>query len=148
MTRVWGAVVAVALTACRQSPPPPAVGCAAPPASEALGAWLEADCYGDWPADAVVRRSAMNPGGVRVFRTPDLEASLRADSAAHPVGVAAVREMYAADLVTRTGRSAMVKTAQGWFWYERFDRQSAPSVASIVAPGCTGCHSAARDAVL
>ncbi len=130
-----------------------AVACGGPecplpePTSEALDSWLREGCYATWaPTSAAVERSDMGPGGVRVYLSPALEASLTA-LADHPLGATAVREMYAPDLRTRVGWSASVKTADGWFWYERFDRQPRAAVASTSAPGCTGCHGAGRDYV-
>lgn len=154
MTRALAAALAVGLLACAGGPAASEApdGCAPPPADpEALDAWLEAECHRNWPAEAAIHPAGMAPGGSRVFANPTLADSLAANHASHPIGAAAVRELYAEDLQTLTGYAVMIKVAadpaDGWFWFERFLAQPKPSVAARSAPGCTGCHASEADFV-
>lgn len=130
------------------APPPTAPTCSPePPASSALGDWLRAECYARWPSEPAVHASSMNPSGIRIFLSPALAASVSGGQEAHPVGAAAVREIYGPDHAQRVGWSASIKTADGWFWYEEFTRHGRATVAQREAPGCTGCHDGGRDRV-
>ena len=146
--RLLGVLFAMTVGCSKAEPSAgPVVECPPAPATEALAAWLTNDCYRGWAANSAVSASSMGPGGVRIFLNPVLARSIASGDAPHPIGSAAVREMYDKDHVTRVGWSASVKTPEGWFWFERFDRLPHPSVASRAAPGCTGCHASGRDQV-
>ncbi len=134
---------------------------------EAIGRWLRAGGYLDWEPRSAVHRTDEH-GGARVLFNPLLAASFEAEAEQHPLGAAAVRELYEADLVTPRGLALMVKVGEGealrgggaspaededergWFWYEvfSFDEGAAPTVAEVDAPGCLGCHSAGVDLVM
>ncbi|MBT9557557.1 MAG: hypothetical protein IV100_16070 [Myxococcales bacterium] len=141
----------LAIAACSRpdttAPEPPSRCTSPPPASVALGDWLRAECYGAWPSDPAVRASSMNPSGIRVFLSPSLADSVAGGNAAHPVGAAAVREIFSPDHRERVGWSVSVKTSDGWFWYEEFDRLGHATVSGRDAPGCTSCHEAGQDLV-
>ncbi len=80
---------------------------------------------------------------------------MRAGNETHPLGSAAVRELYAGDLRTLKGFALMHKTGpsgptgEGWYWYEIFGTgpDAEPTVAAPAAPGCIGCHAHAADFV-
>jgi hypothetical protein len=92
---------------------------------------------------------------VRVFLDPVLDGSLAAGNAEHPVGSAAVKEMYADDGELQ-GWAVMVKTEKdgaggaGWFWYEVTSTRSGDEPVAIGngVPLCFGCHFPGRDFVL
>ena len=136
-----------------------------PTEPQAIGRWLRAGGYLDWEPRSAVHRTDEH-GGARVLFNPLLAASFAAHAEEHPLGAAAVRELYEADLVTPRGLALMVKVEdyeafrgagalpaedeRGWFWYEvfSFEEDAAPTVAEVDAPGCLGCHSAGVDLVM
>jgi hypothetical protein len=121
-----------------------------PTEADALLGWLQAGTYLDWPAESGPHPSAgPHFGTVRTFVDDTLFASLQAGNAEHPVGAAAVKELYGNGDQVR-GWSVMVKVAlgagdDGWYWYERYDD-------SVYGDGvgdgtCTGCHGSGVDYV-
>lgn len=142
-------LITIAIAACSapSTPASSSVCASPPPASVALGDWLRAECYASWPAEAAIHTSSMNPSGIRVFLSPSLADSVARGDGDHPLGAAAVREIFSPDHATRVGWSASVKTENGWYWYEEFDRHGKATVAGSDAPGCTGCHEGGRDLV-
>jgi len=125
-----------------------------PANSAALFDYLTAGEYLEYEAESEVHVSAGPHGsGVRTFLTPDLAASLAAGASEHPVGAAAIKELYAADHTTVTGWAAMVKIAEGtagssWYFYEVFSTTNGSN--PIEGNGrslCTGCHSSGADFV-
>ncbi len=115
-----------------------------PTNSAQLLPWLMASYYTDWSAESDVHASSGPHGDVRTFINPELEMSLQAAAGEHPVGSAAVKELYSSG--TLIGWAVMVKTqaqsagGDGWYWYEKLGN-------SVEADGngvglCTGCHSA------
>jgi hypothetical protein len=92
---------------------------------------------------------------VRVFLDPVLDSSLAAGNAEHPVGSAAVKEMYADDGKLQ-GWAVMVKTEKdgaggaGWFWYEVTSIKNGDDPVAIGngVPLCFGCHFPGKDFVL
>jgi hypothetical protein len=93
----------------------------------------------------------LGQGGARVYLNDLLMESLIAERPEHPLGAAAVRELYAEDFTTLTGYSALVKAnseeGNGWFCFEVLE--PGPDVeattAKVAAPGCQGCHRAGHD---
>ncbi|MEZ4302722.1 MAG: hypothetical protein R3B70_47805 [Polyangiaceae bacterium] len=129
---------------------------AVPPTDKAaLFKWLQDGNYKAYNAESAVHASAgPHGGGVRTFVNDQLEGSLSAGNAAHPMGAAAVKELYSGG--TLTGWAASVKTdtdsagGQGWYWYEIF---STTDGSNTVAAGngvslCFNCHSGGDDYVL
>jgi hypothetical protein len=89
-----------------------------------------------------------------VFLSDSLVESLLAQNPRHPVGAAAVRELYADDFATMTGYSVIVKLAEpaqadSWFCFERLHLKPEGDVhvAEPGAPGCSGCHQQGTDFV-
>jgi hypothetical protein len=125
-----------------------------PTTPAALHTWLLADGHGDWPRESGVHAPDQG-GGVRVYLNPLLVASLEAGNETHPVGAAAVRELYESDLETQRGFGVLVKTEEqgpdgaAWFFYEIFSTTpGAPySIAKNGAPGCVTCHQQGVDFV-
>lgn len=117
-----------------------------------LRQWLEDGEYLEWPAESAVHSSAgPHFGDVRTFVTPVLLASLEAGNSSHPVGAAAVKELYARGDTVRgwavsRKRDADSAGGEGWFWYEYYDGQ--PKAAGNGVALCTGCHSGGDDFVL
>ena len=125
---------------------------ALPPTEVAtLQAWLAAGYYLDWQAESGPHPSS-GPHGVRVrtFLNPALFASLDAGEPQHPVGAAAVKELYFSGQTVR-GWAVMVKLqgdsdrGRGWYWFEDFG--SGAPFSGVGLGACTGCHSAGRDFV-
>lgn len=120
----------------------------------AVQAWLQAFAYRGWTPMTDIRMTGEH-GGERLFFNPVLAASWRAGAQEHPLGSAAVRELYLADLKTLKGFALMHKTGpsgqvgEGWFWYEIFGTtaEAEPAVAQPGARTCVGCHAHAVDFV-
>lgn len=129
----------------RMEPMPP------PTNGAALATWLAERRYADWSAESSPHASAgPHFGTVRTFVDDSLFASLEAGASSHPVGAAAVKELYGdGDMVL--GYAVMVKvdaaaSGDSWYWYEEYQ-------GSVFADGigdglCTGCHAAGTDSVL
>jgi hypothetical protein len=119
-----------------------------------LRAWLQAFSYRGWTPQTDIRATGEH-GGERLYFNDVLTRSMRAGAAEHPLGSAAVRELYAGDLRTLKGFALMHKTApsgtigEGWFWYEILGTtaEAEPSVAEPAARACVGCHAHAVDFV-
>ena len=75
--------------------------------------------------------------------------SLHQRQSSHPIGSVGIREMYEPDLTTARGFGLVVKTAEGWYFYEVFGalEGTAPAVSEYAAPGCLGCHAGGVDFV-
>jgi hypothetical protein len=126
-----------------------------PATGDALNAFLAAGKYKDWPRESTRHASAgPHPSAVIAYLNPTLEASLRSGAAEHPVGAAAVKELYdaAGEL---NGWAVSVKVASGkagagWYWYEVFGTRpdARPVADGEGVPLCFGCHTPGRDFVL
>lgn len=127
---------------------------AVPTSSEELFAYLQSGAYRSFPHESAPHASVGPHGQVQTYINPVLEASLSAENEAHPVGAAAVKELYGDGVVT--GWAVYVKTqaesdgGNGLYWYEVFSTTDPTAVAvdGQGEPGCTGCHSAGRDFTL
>lgn len=125
-------------------------GDAPPTEGDALQRWLARGDYTAWAAESGVHGSSGPHGssGVRTFLSDALVASFMADAAEHPLGSAAVKELYSGDAIT--GFAVMVKVeagrgGDGWYWYERVGESTyADGVGERL---CTGCHGAGADQV-
>jgi hypothetical protein len=113
-----------------------------------LRPWLEAGSYTTWAAESGPHDSAgPHFGTVRTFINAALDQSLAAGNSEHPMGSAAVKELYGGGNTIR-GYSVMVKTESGtggdrWWWYERYN---ATTYAASQGDGqCVPCHSAGND---
>jgi hypothetical protein len=110
--------------------------------------WLQANTYAGWAAESA-QHASTGPhfGDVRVFVNAALDASLGAGNTEHPVGSAAVKELFGNGNTIR-GWSVMVKTEAGndgsrWWWYERYDGSTYAS--SQGAGICVPCHADGVD---
>jgi hypothetical protein len=110
--------------------------------------WLESGAYTSWAAESGLHASTgPHFGDVRTFVNDALDASLAAGNTEHPMGSAAVKELYGNGSNVR-GWSVMVKTESGtggdrWWWYERYDGSVfASSQGSNV---CVPCHVDGND---
>lgn len=119
----------------------------------AISGWLHALEHRAWEPQSPVRATSEH-GGARVLFNATLAASMRAGAAEHPIGAAAVREIYAPDLATLRGFGMMLKTGpsgqagEGWYWYEVFATSpTRPVVAQVGARGCVTCHEGGVDFV-
>lgn len=123
-----------------------------PTETAALDAWLSTREYERWEGWSEVGPT-LGSGGARVFLSPLLVESLLLENTHHPVGAAAVRELYADDFTTLKGYSVLIKlaeptVAESWFCFERLDLGSGEAqVAERGARGCTGCHAQGSDFV-
>lgn len=119
-------------------------------------AWLQDFSYRGrgWTAMTELRATGEH-GGERLYFNDVLARSWRAGAPVHPVGSAAVRELWGGDLLTLKGFALMHKTGvsgdvgEGWYWFEVFGTtaEARPTVAEAGARGCVGCHSHAVDFV-
>jgi hypothetical protein len=119
-----------------------------------IQAWLLAFNYRGWTPMTELRRTGEH-GGERLFFNKVLAASWQAKAPDHPIGSAAVRELYSADLKILKGFALMHKTGpsgqvgEGWYWFEVFGTtmDARPTTAETAARGCVGCHAHAVDFV-
>jgi hypothetical protein len=118
-----------------------------PTVEDQLFPWLQDQAYKLWYHEAAAHQSSGPHGQVLDYLNPTLEASMKAGDSEHPIGSAAVKELYANGHVT--GWVVMVKTmatsnnGAGWYWY---GVTSTTDSTQVVASGngasaCTGCHS-------
>jgi len=128
-----------------------------PPAeAAALRQFLGAGGYLTWARESRSHRSAgPHPVTVRTYLNPELEASLAAGSQQHPVGAAAVKELFGED-GKLSGWAAAIKTeprsgvGKGWYWYEVTSTEpgARPVAAANGVPLCANCHAPGNDFVL
>jgi hypothetical protein len=118
----------------------------------ALQAWLIDGGYRSWAAESAPHRSSGPHARVRTFVNAPLVGSLIGCASPHPVGAAAVKELYRDDQLR--GWAVMAKTrpeagASSWYWYEVFSvaPDAEPAVAAQADVTCTGCHDGGLDAV-
>ncbi len=122
-----------------------------PPTGAPLLAWLQAGNYAKWAAEPDKHASAgPHFGGVRAFFNAALTASLASGGNSHPVGAAAVKELYGSGNKV-IGWAVMVKTAApsagaSWYWYEHYQGQKFADGNGTAL--CTGCHTPGKDYVL
>jgi hypothetical protein len=156
-------LLAVAAVAACDPAPGSAIDCeptAAPEADDLtppifpgqLQAWLADGSYAGFAAESEVHDGAGPHGSVRVFVNRALATSLETCAETHPVGAAAVKELWSDGQLG--GWSVMVKTreahgAESWYWYEVFstDPEAESAYAGQGHSTCTGCHDAGLDAV-
>jgi hypothetical protein len=112
--------------------------------------YLKAGLYRNWPAESAIHASTgPHFGKVRTWVNPVLAASLATGATEHPLGSAAVKELYG-NSNTAAGWAVMVRTQAGtggksWYWYEQYGKLE---IAGQGDRNCTGCHAAGRDQVL
>jgi hypothetical protein len=119
-----------------------------PPANrDQLVPWLQAGSYLGWRAEG--RRPGSQPhfNVVRTFVNDALFASLDGNTAAHPQGAAAVKELFGSGTEVR-GWAVAVKIGGGnsgndWYWFESFNGRVLTSGVGVDL--CTGCHASGTD---
>ncbi len=122
-----------------------------PPTGAPLLPWLQASTYVGWTAEPAKHPSAgPHFGAVRTFFNDTLATSLKAGATNHPVGAAAVKELYASGSKV-VGWAVMRKTSAGpggsaWYWYEYYQGQKFADGQGTAL--CTGCHAPGKDYVL
>ena len=115
--------------------------------------FLTAGDYKAWTAESAVHESKGPHGKVRTFVNETLASSLSAKNSEHPVGSAAVKELYKKDGTTLSGWAVELKATAGaggesWYWYEVFSTTDGSSpIEGLGHSTCTGCHSAGLDYV-
>ena len=125
---------------------------AVPAQSGALFSFLQQGGYRRFEAESAPHPSSVHRR-VRTFVNSALATSLAQGGGDHPVGAAAVKELFDGD--GRPGGWAVsVKLAQtgddsDWYWYETRDATSGdePTEGRGVA-ACSGCHMSGTDFVL
>lgn len=135
--------------------PEPTADTGVPASPDALFAYLQSGSYESFAAESSVHPTlAPHMSSVRTFLNPLLEQSLAAGASSHPVGSAAVKELYDASDVL-VGWAAMVKVSgsdgndeSAWYWYEVFDVETgSPRIEGVGNSVCTGCHASGSDFV-
>lgn len=131
--------------------PTPVIDDQLPPTmSGALVDWLQSGRYSHWASEGQHPGSGPHFGDVRTFVNAALDSSLGAANEAHPVGAAAVKELFGRTGSTARGWAVAVKVAadsggNGWYWLEYYN---GGLVAAGVGNGiCTGCHGGGTDYV-
>ena len=116
-----------------------------------LDKYLEAGDYKDFLSESEVHASTGPHGnGVKTYFTDSLQESLLAGNSEHPIGAAAIKELYDGDTID--GWAVLVKVRDDgpeelrYYWYEILG-------GTIYAdgedePGCSDCHSGGKDFVL
>jgi hypothetical protein len=155
VTLVAGCDPAVgSLADCTPAAAPAGIAEDVPPVEPAaLQAWLAARGYAGYLAESHAHPPAGPHGrSVRTWMNARLAGSLATCAPSHPVGAAAVKELFTGDAVT--GWAVMVKTradagAGSWYWYEVFGAapDADPATAGQGDDTCTGCHDGGLDAV-
>jgi hypothetical protein len=147
----WSLIAEVDLPASFLAPP--AAPREVPTEDAALFAYLQAGRYRDFAAESGVHPSAGPHGnGVRSFVNAVLDRSLAEGNLSHPVGAAAVKELYDGGAAL-TGWAVEVKVADGaggdgWYWYEVFSTtDGSRPISGVGNPICTGCHAEGIDFV-
>ncbi len=126
---------------------PPGGDVEVPTDSAVLFPFLQRGDYKGFPAESAAHPSEGPHGAVRTYINPALEASLAAQNAEHPVGAAAIKELYSSGGELR-GWAVSVKVepdsadGDGWYWYEVFSTTdgSNPVADGDGVPLCAGCH--------
>jgi hypothetical protein len=128
---------------------PDPVDAVPPDQLDALIEWLESGGYVEWDAESSIHASAgPHFGNVRTFFNLALSGSFAAGSTDHPMGAAAVKELYGPGNALR-GWAAMVKRPQdagAWYWFEIYDGTLYADAVSLSL--CENCHGAGTDQVL
>ena len=131
-------IVVALMCGCGQvdgEPPPPPVD------ADQLYTWLREGHYEHWRSESA-KLPGLNDTRRRVFVNDLVHPN------GSPVGAAAVREIWDRDGDEQLGWSALIKTENGWWFYETFDVQhGGTAFAGFDAPGCTGCHHQAPDVI-
>lgn len=118
--------------------------------------WLQSGSYKTWQHESEKHKSAgPHPSSVIAYLNPLLDESLGSGSDAHPIGAAAVKELYSAS-GELGGWAVSIKTdadsngGQGWYWYEILGTSSDSTVVADGngVPLCFGCHTPGADFVL
>ena len=115
-----------------------------------LETWLRTNAYKSWSHEPSVHaaRSPSPHEPNQIFENDLLVGA--ADPANFPVGAAALKVLFGADMTTVIGQAIQVKVraepSQGssWFWYQNGGSLSADGIGAAV---CTGCHSGSNDMV-
>jgi len=115
-----------------------------------LETWLGQGQFQNWAHEPSVHeaRSPSPHEPNQIFENDALAGA--ADPADLPVGAAAVKVLYAADMRTVVGHSIQVKVApapgrgSSWYWYQKGGSLSADGINSSL---CVGCHSGSNDLV-
>ena len=110
--------------------------------------WLTRRAYGAWQHQATVHESVGPHDHVREFFNDALYASLAMGLPSHPVGAAAVKEIYREDLKTQRGWAVALKLqadsdgGAGWYWFETLTMDGSEGVYAdgVGTLGCTKCH--------
>jgi hypothetical protein len=118
--------------------------------------YLQRGGYKGFPSsNTVVRRSTGPHPAQRTFFNQRLTDSFETPGAQHPVGAAAVKELYESDNKTLRGWAVQVKVdadsdaGQGWYWYETLNTDGLDPVADgRGVPLCSNCHLAGEDLIL
>ena len=127
-----------------------------PVSAGALYEFLKADRYKTFAAEAAIQPSTGPHGRVRTYVNDTLLASLQASNTTHPVGSAAVKELYGPGDDVLKGWAVEVKVSQDkgngsdWYWwYEPSNTNGTmPASEGLGLGGCTGCHGGGTDFVL
>jgi hypothetical protein len=120
----------------------------------AFRAWLDRRDYVAWPQEPSLHPSkGPHPNDVRVYFSPKLASSLRANQLDHPKGAAAVEELYTNGVLSGWGGAVKTQAdsagGKGWYWYEVTSvAPNAPSTGLGNDDACRSCHSSGgRDFV-
>jgi hypothetical protein len=147
-SRFSAIALTLALFGCSDELDSSCPSCEIPTSAADLEVYLSAGEYLDFEAESEVHEG-VGPhfGRVRTFINQELAVSLASGESEHPVGAAAVKELYG-EGEDVAGYSVMVKTREGrggdtWYWYEEY--QGTLYADEQGDSRCTGCHSSGVD---
>ena len=117
--------------------------------------WLKTGAYGAWHSQSALHKSAGPHDHVRVFFNDALYDSMAQGLPGHPVGAAAVKEIFTEDLKTQRGWAVILKLqvdsdkGAGWYWFETLTMDGSAGVYAdgIGTASCTKCHSKGTDMI-
>jgi hypothetical protein len=131
---------------------PPAKVTSVPTTRPELDQFLTEERYLDFASESGLHQSeGSHFGRVITFMNPALVASLKAGNREHPVGAAAVKELYKGGQ-TLVGWAVIVKVAprsnggEGYFWFETDGGRVLAS--GVGQPVCAQCHAMGNDFIL
>lgn len=131
---------------------PPAKVTLVPTTRPSLDQFLSEERYLEFASESGLHQSeGTHFGRVITFMNPLLVASLKAGNREHPVGAAAVKELYKGGQ-TLVGWAVIVKVAprsnggDGYFWFETDGGRVLSD--SVGQPVCAQCHSMGNDFIL
>jgi len=116
-----------------------------------IAGWIATGEYQSWQSGELHPTLGNHFGNVLAHFSPSLVESLEAGNELHPVGAAAVKELYGYEGKEVLGHAVIVRTGEGttskdWYWYELYEGEIFAD--SHGDADCSLCHSGGVDFVI